>query len=304
MMTMLRLGLILAIAIAAAGCQEGFDSATLITDIRVLGVQTDPAELTEGDSALISALVALPDGEGDIQYSWELCVLNDGPDNAYQCRNDVLGLPEDVFDLGSAPTAEFTYDFDASQLQAMCNAALAEVDNLPDFVELPDCDRGFEAIVRLTVNDGTEEKVAIKRLFLWFREPTELEENHNPEIESVQVAGTEVGEAEAIPAVAGGLVTFDVLVDEDSVERFAPDDEPERAEEILWSWHSTAGEWNTRFTFTDSGRVALTEAAANSLQLPDDLEVGELVFVHVVVRDGRGGSDWVTRVIEVREPPQ
>ena len=305
-----RVAAVIAVALALFGvsaCNEDFDPPTLITELRVIGIVTDPADLVPLETAQIASLVTGVEG-GDVAYRWELCLVTSGPDEGYQCQNELLGFPEEMlalFDLGDGPTAEFPYLLDAEEARATCESLLAELPALPDFFQLPDCDAGFEVTLRLTVATETVTKVAIKRLFLWFDDPGDETRNHNPTIDSIAAGGATLGRDEVILVEPGGRVRFDVVVPTESQEMYVREDEIEVAElreEVLFSWFSTDGEWERAYTYTEDGRIDLAEAGTNWLLVGDDVTADTEIMCYFVIRDGRGGADWARRVVRVVVP--
>ena len=304
-----RLGLAAGLAlwmVALGACQDDFPPPSLVSGLRILGIAVEPPQLAPGEQAQIDALIALPDADddaddGEVTYRWELCALNAGPDEGYACRNEELELPGEVlslFDLGTEATAELNYALDPDTVQEACLAVLEQIGELPDFVELPDCDEGFEVLLRLTVTAQGRERVAIKHLFLWFEAPAADERNANPVIAAVHVDGGEPPAETEIEARRGDRIRFDLELTEESVETESAEDGAE-LEELQFSWFSSAGEWDSLVTFTDPGRVDLLEAARNILTIPSNADPATPIRVFVVVRDGRGGAAWAERLIRV-----
>lgn len=306
-------GLVAALgALLLGGCQEDFDRPTLITEEpRVLGIAAEPPDLVEGESTELRTLVA-PRG-ADITYYWEWCPVNAGPNEAFECDPETLGFPPEVADaleleLGTEPTATLRYPLTGETLRALCQEALSQVGDVPDFVELPDCDQGIEVTVRLTI--GREDqpdfaKVAIKRIFLWFEDPGQLRRNQNPRIEAVYLGDTllDADAEQRLTVAPGASLSWYVFVEEASRQDFIPRDEPDGSppekEEILFSYFSNAGEWDRQRTFSDEELFTLTEAGQNVLTLPEGSAAPANLEVYVVIRDGRGGSDWALREVQV-----
>jgi hypothetical protein len=300
--------LVLVLLGAATGCDDPFPPRSLVEELRVLGIVAEPAELYEGETAEVQALVGMPE-DLEVEYGWELCLVDEGPDERYACRNDVLGLPEELlafFELGDTPVVQVNYLGDAETLQETCRAAIESIPEVPDFVELPDCEEGLEVTLRLTVRAEDIEKIAIKRLFFWFAEPTELQRNDNPVIADVLVGGVATRDETVLAVAPGGQLRFQVVVDEDSLETFVAEvsetEEEERAEEVLFSWFTTGGEWDKEVSFSETGRISLDEAGRNVLSVEGDVEPGTEFEVYLVIRDGRGGSDWRQRRVVVVAP--
>ena len=305
-------------------CGEDFDPASLINDIRVLGIAAEPADLAPGESTLLTPLVVSPTpapGEEapSISYSWEWCLVNGGPDEGFDCLTEELGLDpgtEALFDLGDAPTAVIAYPFDGETLRGVCEAALAEIEALPDFAELPSCDLGLEAIVRLVVRSGEVEKVAFRRIFLWFdAEPDPALRNANPEIASISAGSMVIAPDFRLGVAPGGSTRWFVAVANDQKETFRPRDPDEgeqKEEEMLFSWFTTVGEWDRDRSFSDEIDFSLVEAGRNLLDIPTealedpgavDPETGSReADLYFVIRDGRGGISWESRSLFVVEP--
>jgi hypothetical protein len=99
------------------------------------------------------------------------------------------------------------------------------------------------------------------------------------------------GEREAHPRAGAEASTIDLSVTDGSLQTFTVDDESE-TEEIQVSWLGDGGGFESSFSFiTDPARSILTQWKPPQ-SVPDD---GELVRFTLVLRDGRGGSDWVER---------
>ena len=90
----------------------------------MLGIAAEPVDVAPGEVTEITALVVEPEGE-PVTYLWELCIIDDGPDSQYACRNELLGLDEELLAglvLGTTPTVNFAYFVDGEALQEACEA--------------------------------------------------------------------------------------------------------------------------------------------------------------------------------------
>jgi hypothetical protein len=100
------------------------------------------------------------------------------------------------------------------------------------------------------------------------------------------------------PVAGDSPSTIDLLVTSDSLQTFTVDG-VEDIEEIQVSWLSDGGGFDTAFSFiTDPARSILT-AWQPFQTAPDD---GLLVRFSFVIRDGRGGTDFVQRGLCVLPP--
>ena len=101
---------------------------------------------------------------------------------------------------------------------------------------------------------------------------------------------------DAHPRAGDDPSTIDLFVTQDSLQPYVVDGE-ERIEEIQVSWLADGGALEQSFSFiTDPARSVLTQWRPSS-SAP---ATGELVRFYFVVRDGRGGTNWVERGLCVR----
>lgn len=298
---------LLALTATLSGCGEDFDPPTLVNELRIFGISAEPPDLAEGEATLLTALIASPD-DSDVTFSWDWCPYNSGPDAAYECNMDGFEVPDELLDflfLGNTPSVVLFYPGDAEYFQQACFDMLASVEFLPDFVQLPNCEQGLEIIVRLTVATGTLEKIGIKRVFLWFEDPAFELRNRNPEITGIDVGGVQIEPNDVLITSPGGGVSFRVMVDESSMETFVvrddPSDETTSREDIIFSFFSTAGDWDLRWSYADLDNFSLAEAGRNRLNVPREHQPNTVINTYFVIRDGRGGTAWTMRQVSVTE---
>jgi hypothetical protein len=107
-------------------------------------------------------------------------------------------------------------------------------------------------------------------------------------------------DSDAHPRAGDVPSTVDLSVTQDSLQTYPVDGE-ERTEEIQVSWLGDGGAFERSFSFiTDPARSVLTQWRPPE-SVPQD---GQLVRFNFVIRDGRGGTDWVERGLCVRPPVQ
>lgn len=296
-----------ALTVSLGGCGEDFDPPTLVNELRILGISAEPPDLVEGEATLLTALIASP-GDPDITYSWDWCPYNSGPDAAYECNMEGFDIPDELADylyLGNTPSVVFFYPGDAETFQQACFEMLASVEYIPDFVVLPNCEQGLEIIVRLIVRTGDLEKIGIKRVFLWFEDPALELRNRNPQITGIEVGGVQIESDYVTTTSPGGGVSFRVVVDETSMETFVPrgdaTDSTTSQEDIIFSFFSTAGDWDQRWSYADLDNFSLVEAGRNRLNVPREHQPNTTIDTYFVIRDGRGGTAWTMRQVSVTE---
>lgn len=166
-----------------ASCSEPFEPAWRVDSYRLLAVRSDPASLQPGESARLDVLdYASP--ERDVAYEWEWCPLPTSSQSEYVCpldrvreqiddRDEAPSIPDELFSLGSGPTARLPYPGGRQQVEQLCNrlqSALADVDAngpLSGLVPSTDCDRSYDVSVRVTARpEGGDEVVARKTVTL------------------------------------------------------------------------------------------------------------------------------------------
>ena len=103
---------------------------------------------------------------------------------------------------------------------------------------------------------------------------------------------------EAHPRAGEPPSTIDLSVTQDSLQTFMVD-EREVTEEIQVSWLGDGGGFERSFSFiTDPARSVLTQ-----WKPPEEVPAeGTLVRFNFVIRDGRGGTDWVDRGLCILPP--
>ena len=103
----------------------------------------------------------------------------------------------------------------------------------------------------------------------------------------------------AHPLAGSPASSINLGVTQDSLQPYVVDDMTV-IEEIQVSWLTDGGDLERTFSFiTDPARSVLTQWQP----FPDASEDGSLVRLTFVIRDGRGGTDWVERGLCVLPPP-
>lgn len=295
-------------ALSSAGCDDaGFEQAEEISKLRVLAIRVEPPELGPGALGRIDALVVTPDAR-PVRYVWEVCAFDTGPDGAFACATDeqgeVLGA-----EISDQPTAVLPYDVVAATIgtaEELC-AALQEIE-LPDFVELPTCERGFPLTLRLTASvgegEGEDTETAVKRVLV-LRE--DAVPNRNPGFETVLVGGATIDEAQplTVPVTAEPL-PLQVVVERSEAETYVDGEGREASEQLSLSWYTTHGAIERGDTYYYEGIVPIGELQTNELRLdrrtrPED---GERVTLWFVLRDNRGGVHFGARHLVASVAPE
>ena len=225
--------------------------------------------------------------------------------DGFQCQISeedlaATGLPFLPYDLGTGPTAAFPYPTAPEALELACST-IAEQGNLPDFVPLPDCEKGFPVSVSLELSDGTETIRAVKEMVLVYG--PDDERNRNPQLGGFAVRRHGEDSAVALlpdPTVLARLdrdtaYRLEVDIPAESSELYvAAGAEEETGEALVVTWFVEGGELAKTRTSYFPGESQLEKAEQNDWTTPraDDFESDEM-RVYTVLRDGRGGIDWI-----------
>ena len=270
---------VIASVLLLTACGDDFEPRTLIDGYRVMGVGADKPEIAPDETVHLTAYDANTDGA---DYIWSLCLLSFGGELGFACADPSLEFPLD----GSG--REIDLDLSAFGPDDLDLRALYDTYGpFPNPSGAPTTlDDGFEIYVRL-VSGPSDGRVieSVKRLLV--RESGDAP-NANPVIERFTVDR----EAEGATGTAGSEVKLEVVIADDAEQPYVdPYTGRDTAEELLFTWYTTGGEFDPGLTFGDDRDT--------TLELPD--EPGE-IDVWVTVRDGRGGLSVAHTTVDVASP--
>lgn len=304
-------------------CTEEFAGFNEIEGLRVLGVQAQPSTLAEGETSALRALVYLEEGDrDDLRYRWSLCPLAD-PQDPSRCLQDMAGLSEELdldvealtLDLGNEATAEVAFPpGSAALLATLCKNATEAAGQLG--ASLFNCEGGFPMQVFLTVRHGKQEVIAVKQVRFALDEDTP--KNRTPKlVDRVLIAQRKDEDDkpprdDAKPLADGGAVTLGesyrlfLQIDEGAETFLAHDDSEdgaarERRERLYVTWFVSSGETTYVRTSQVEGVENPLPIDENNWSLPwaGDEDAGE-AHLFMVLRDERGGTDWIERRVELK----
>ncbi len=274
----------------AAACNSDFERQSQIERVRVLAVKSTPAELPippEGQFILpevqLETLAVAPDAR-PLTVELALC----RPGNVYAadfaCPGaDGLTLPDGK--LSVLDPAVQAFFLNGATPAAGPGGALPGLDDAA-------LEKGFQVFIGYRVSDGSGtpegEERGVRRLTVR-RTATP---NGNPELTDVKLNGATLQG----PLALGERVTLEPVLADGSQEPFIGSTGP-ATETIAYSWHASG---NGLVEFFRS----LDKPAGEENDLPTTeyvaAESAESVTFYVVARDGRGGTDWLVRTVEVR----
>ena len=310
-------------AIAGTSCGASFDPYNELKSFRLLAVRAEPPTLAPNATATLDALLYEPDSDVTT-YAWSWCPVRSGAEGAYDCAMSeadfkaqlaAAGVPSDSisFDLGSRPTATFTYPLDPAVLAAVCSSPMGPPSG--SAAAIINCDQGFPVSVGLTVTHGGKTISGFKTLHLAL--DTAAHPNANPVMGGLAIAASKGTVSEAQPLEPGDATFTATLtkdyelfadVPETSAETFfgtttagiAP---TEQREVLFVTWFIEAGSTSDLRTTFYEGTAGFDKLDHNTWTLPQPEEFPrDRARVVLVLRDSRGGVAWLIREVLIAQP--
>jgi hypothetical protein len=268
-------------------CSNDLERQSQLQRVRVLAIRADPAEVAlDPDRSIppapvrLTALTFAPDGGTAVGYA--LC--RHGA-NVYaqgvQCPGaDGLTLDGGVVDVNDPPVRDF--------LARDGGLSLTE----PSFQ--PQLARGIQFNIGYLATDGTPGDRGTERGVYQLSVRATRVPNQNPHLVEIFVGrdgGTPLQDAQ-LPLKT--KVTFTPSLAPGSVETYVDADGQTQTERLVYSWFATGQgkveDFRSQEPFQGVGKRESDYTTAN---------VPEVVTLYVVVRDGRGGTDWIIRTFSV-----
>jgi hypothetical protein len=258
-----------------AACNMDFERQSQVKRPRVLAVRAEPAELSAplspaGPAAALevqlAALAVSPDG-GVPPVRFALCRLTNPYVADFDCPGkDGLELADGRLSLLDPAVQAWT------GITPPPPGVPLQPASIPLFV-------GFEC-------DGER---GVRQIAFRFTDSP----NRNPEIVDLHLDGGSLSG----PLKAGEEVEIFPVLGEGSRESYVLPDGGTRLEPMAYSWHAT-GEGQVGY-FRSLAPPAGEDADLSSTRYTPDAGDASVTF-HVVARDGRGGTAWISRTVEVR----
>jgi hypothetical protein len=321
--------------LAAAGCDANFTPQYLVRDLRVLSIRAEvvgspspgAADVDLGETLRLAALIANPRAAPDLRVEWYACI----PDPAVtvppcldpDALRDLDRLPTipGVVRLGEGAEIEVPVP---EELRPAVDALVARAAGRPELACALYVEVGVVAIARA----GGESRVAVKPARVAPRGSPLAEvyvRNVNPAIAAVRAGpesdrcvgglllvrpcaidadcGAGVACVDAAPAGPHGPTRLcdDPLARAPQTLCAAPAGQAVQvydqcdpagnrfplAEELRWQWYATGGTFDT-----DDGALDLGNATGDRIAFTPP--AGPFTL-WLILRDGRGGEDWVRR---------
>ncbi len=313
-MTNIRRFLIpLAVVAGGAACSAELAPFEDLADLRILAIQVeDPWLLPDQETTLRSLVYAEPDAT--VSYAWDWCPFSTGPSQEYACAltqedlddiaSQVPGADSPQLKLGSAADVTFKYPLPAPALQGICAALLSE--DVPEGLAFIDCKESFPVTLRLiATTDRGHRVVAVRTMKLLYDEPEPVSDlNVNPAFTGVRILTNGEPLDSAVPLVDGFVVereqdyTLFVDVTEDQSQTYTTDSGEQR-ENLFVHWFYEAGEFDEESTGFIDGFLTVEDLAENRFSAPDASFTRDELALYFVMRDERGGIDFITRTVSL-----
>lgn len=285
----------------AGACGEEFDPYYQIQDVRVLGIQASPPTLLPGETSLLKPLIYNSDSS-DVIYEWSWCPLSSGSSDSYECsityEELTQQLPEGLsilpYELGQKEEIEFLYPVPAPLVDAFCESLVSQSENLPDFIELPSCTYGLPIYVTLSITDGDQKIVSVKKINL----ATESNQTHqNPSVPKIYISSnstnrTELTVDQKVYLQREADYEFQVEIDASSSETYLDENGETQKESLIVSWFVESGELESTRTGYYPEQNSLQDLK-NKFKTPSQKEYDlDRLKMYVVVRDNRQGMSY------------
>ena len=224
--------------------------------------------------------------------------------------------------ISTSSTAQLPFIIPAETIEQVC-LSLDDLE-LPPFVTRPECDGRFPVTVYLeygavaqggiddTEIDPDQRIVAFRDIDLVYDTTLETNPpNNNPQIRSLSITSTVSGELVLTSPILALPLRYDrtyalrIGVDDDQAEPFETDDDDDEPRESLTvTWFIEAGETDsTRTGFLPADDDTFEDLIDNDWRTPRQVDFPDRqdIQLFLVIRDNRGGLDWLIRSFELND---
>ncbi|MDP2309689.1 MAG: hypothetical protein Q8P18_26955 [Pseudomonadota bacterium] len=289
------------LTLATACSSPQFTQQWLIDRTRVLAVRAEPPEPAPGAVVTLSALVVDPDGDPEV--AWVACSLPvDCPDYAAvqelaaadtgAMTSDELaawqadataagflgfgvGLSPTLLVLGAGPP-------DGGPDTGLPDTGFPDTGSAPRSSELTvvlDAIPAGKGLADVTLGDAEATEIGTKSISVADSETP----NQNPTVTSLSIDG----ESEATVS-RGEAVSLEATLADGSAESYADADGETQTEEPTVSYYVSGGTLVQSIVAADDAEVSWTAPESSGT-----------VRLWAIVRDGRGGTDWLVETVTV-----
>ncbi|TNE50785.1 MAG: hypothetical protein EP343_06430 [Deltaproteobacteria bacterium] len=244
----------------------------VVRSLRILGVRSEPPAARPGETIQLTALIANPFGR-KVRYRWLACKSRNQANSGCANRDDAISL-------GTSAKASYK----------------VPEDFVPENASLVDQFRGVYLPITLVVETDVDQEEAIKRVVV-----SKLPTNKNPNFSNLEMFAGDSDKPEAEPWTyqPGQTYKFVPTINKDSFESsltLSPDGTiTVTTENMVLAWYITIGQIR-------GGRQSLGKSPARTWVAPGPDAVVSQATIYILMRDGRGGIQWLERTLRKREP--
>ena len=300
------------LAAGLGGCGASFDSATLLSKLRLLALQAEPVNPAEGDTTTLTPLVYSPSPAG-LAFSWSWCPVLGQADDGYTCPISyedagamlaAAGAPAPLpaFELGADPTASFTNPFPPDVLAALCAGGFGG--------QPIDCTNGFPIRVSVRVAQGTATQRGTTVVRLPIAAGAVSNANPVPGALSVDLASGPQALDDTGSVVLPRLQenVLHAALDDSQAETYVgaglDGGTATLRETLLLSWFAEMGDFDDLRTLFIDRVESLPDATTNKWKPPATrVDARSAARLIVVVRDDRGGVGWTSATASLEPTP-
>jgi hypothetical protein len=282
---------VLGVGLLASGCDMDLEKQSQVTRVRVLAVKSTPAELVVPEDGQapgevrLEALAVAPDAR-PLTVSFALCRPGNVYAQDFECPGrDGVALPEGRLSLEDPAVRELL-----GEVLAASAPGGGSMD-MSDPAVRSRLEAGVPFVVGYAVSDGSGTPEGGERGLRRMTARLTSTPNQNPRVTDVLFQGQSL----TGPLPVGTEVELTPVLAPDSQERYVGP-EGEVTESVTFAWHAT-GTGDVEFFRSVQPGADVPGTPATEYTTPAEPQA---VTFYVVARDGRGGTDWLVRTVEVR----
>ena len=287
------------------GCEPDFPKPERIDGYRVLGVISNPPAIGPTDAVTLSLIEA---NAQDASYEWSVCLVSLGSAFGFQCVDPALDLPLDIDGASATVSLDSDgIDFFTTLLNGLAGLTdenegqLGEDDDI-DCGDACKSQNGEEQTyldIQFRIKSGIPNGREVETIKLVRVHFDDGPRNRNPAFETF-----EFSQRIEIPQSDNDPIRFEKLsfsIDSTLTDEYTLANGVVSTEEPRINWYSTAGTFYKKAEKdADEQAVSLASAEEVYLKLPDPATVSQIT-VWGVLRDGRGGLDARSLVLDLTE---
>ncbi len=283
------------LALLGAACSNDFTPRSVLADLRVLAIQASPLEVGPGERVTLTPVRLAPPATdpASIEEHWTFCPFSIGATVGFACAVPACEVPlqpdaspsgDPVVGVADPHALGITVTADPGALAQQCLAQLAAQGALPPNVpsELPP---KVSMVFRYVASASDGETREAVQLVPFYAGGAPANRNQRPDIQKVEIGGTDVSTGTSLPALGpGAQLEFHVQLSPASVQSFVDDAGRTIQETLVVSFFTTAGRFDFDRASGPDARVKLkydhiapSDGDAQLWAVATDLRGGETV---------------------------